>query len=298
MQFISFANRPITPTSLQYGLFLFDSGTDFQQIKTVDDWHKQVFNCFGLTMSATATRVTSGPVRSSSTPVGLHVIPRFYPGGTRDQWNKWSMFEETEAFGRGYSVSTSATITSGGTRYFLIPPTNTGKLQTGNFTTYKYEANGYVLAKCSSFASTNVNTLTTFPYKSEYGGSEFGNYRSVSGNFWHTCDSGYGVAQIGNFQFGPAAVTSVSAQSGPVNTVTISGTSSPGSSYCTWMGAMRATRKTIDNAPLGYEMLVLKRGEDYEDTQSTGAGASKIIDLNLIGILQQKFFLDAKTIKI
>lgn len=298
MQFVSFANRPITPTALQYGLFLFDSGTDYTQIKSASDWYKQAFNCFGLTMSATATRVTSGPVRNASNPVVLHRIPRFYPGGTRDQWNKWSMFEETEAFGRGNSVPTNASITGGQTKYFLVPPMNVGKLQTGKFTTYKYEANGYVMAKCISFASTNVNSLTAFLYKSEYGSSEFGNYRSVSGSFWHTCDHGYGIAQIGNFSFGPAAVTSVSAQSGPVNTVTISGVTSSGSSYCTWMGAMRATRKTIYNTPLGYEMLVLKRGEDYEDTQSTGPGASKIIDLNLAEILQQKFFLDAKTIKI
>lgn len=297
MQFVSFSNRPVRPDSLQNGLFLFDSGTNVDSIKSIDDWYKQAFNCFALTVAATNSYVQSGPVRSTTIPVVLHKIPTFgATSAVRDYWQRWTLFEDSYAYGKGNTTPTDARITGGQIKYFLVPPTGTGQLATGNFTTYKYEASGSIAGLYTT--TINVNTLSAMPSKTQYSGSEFGNYRSVSGKFYITTNNAWGIGAFSNFQFGSSAVTSVSKDSGPVENVTMSGVVSGGSSYCTWMGAVRTRRRKITGDATEYEMIVLKRGEDYVDSTSTGAGGSKVINLNLQSVLNEKFFLDAPVVKL
>lgn len=297
MQFVSFSNRPVTPSTLQNGLFLFDSGTNVDSIKTVDDWFKQAFNCFGLTMVAANSYVQSGPVRALNAPVVLHKIPTAgIQSGNRDFWQRWTLFEDSYAYGRGTSVSTSGSFTGGQIRYFLIPPTSTGQLYTGNFNTYRYEATDNIAY--INVQSFDVNKLATMPSKYSYGGAEFGTYRAVSGKFYITCNNAWGMGAFSNFKFGPAAVTSISKDSSQVEYVNNSGVISPGSSYCTWMGAVRTRRRPIQGQPVDYEMLVFKRGVDYEDTTATGAGGTKRLDFDLKGVLGEKFFLDAPIVKL
>lgn len=297
MQFVSFSNRPVRPDAIQNGLFLFDSGTDISSIKTIDDWYKQAFNCFALTMTVTSNYIQSGPVRNTTTPVVLHKIPIFGVTSTvREYWQRWTLFEDSYAYGRGNSVPTDAKITSGQIKYFLVPPTITGQISTGKFTTYKYEASGSIAGLYTT--TINVNTLSAMPSKTQYSGSDFGNYRSVSGNFYITTNNAWGIGAFSNFQFGSAAVTSVSKDSGYVENIIMTGAVSGGSSYCTWMGAVRISRRKISGAANEYEMIVLKRGEDYADNTSTGPGVSKTLNLNLKSVLDQKFFLDAPVVKL